>query len=166
MEQKGLTKGLLLQHQKDSVGELPVLDQIVEVVQQLEALGPGAFVADGVEESVSGEDGDQVLDKEDQERSRGDSQQKVVENEQRLELKCILILHDLATTKDDDEVGDGPHGDLGLGRKWSDTLLEDERVDGFSCGEFIGLSKIGVELDAKGLIDAEVNLVQECGHGG
>lgn len=123
-------------------------------------------MADGIEQTVSGEDGDQVLDEEDQESARGDGQQEVVENEQGLELEGLLALHDLATAKDDDKVGDGPHGDLVLGREWGDTLLEDEGVDALAGDELVALGKVGVELDAEGLIKGKVEVVQNGGHFG
>lgn len=161
-----LTKRLLLEYKEDSVGQLPVLDEVVEVVQELKTLGPGTLVADGVEETVSGKDGNQVLDEQDQEGAGGDGQQEVVEDEQGLELEGLLALHDVTTAKDDDKVCDSPHGDLVLGRKWGDALLEDERVDGLASDELVALGKVGVELDAEGLIKAEVELVQNGGHFG
>ena len=159
------TKGLLLEDQEDSVGELPVLDQVVEVVEQLETLGPGTVVANGVEETVSAEDGDQVLDEQQKQGTRGDSEEEVVEDEQGLELEGILVLHDLTAAKDDDEVGDGPHGNLVLCGQWGDTLLEDEGADGVAGDELVALAEEVIELDAKGLIDAEMNLVQDCSCG-
>lgn len=165
-KKKGLTKRLLLEDEEDSVGQLPVLDEVVEVVQEFETLGPGTLVADGVEETVSGKDGNEVLDEQDQESAGGDGQQEVVENEQGLELEGLLALHDLATAKDDDKVGDSPHGNLVLGREWGDALLEDEGVDALAGDELVALGKVGVELDAEGLIKGEVELVQNGGHFG
>ena len=162
-EKSTRTKVLLLEDEEDGVGQLPVLDEVVEVVEQLETLGPGAGFTDGVEESVAGEDGDQVLDEEEKERARGDGEEEVVEDEGVLELEGILGLHDLAASKDDDKVGESPHDDFLVSRQGGNTLGEAERVDALASDELVALAEEVIEFDAKGLINAEVDLVQECG---
>lgn len=91
-----------------------------------------------------------------------------MEDEEGSELEGVLVPHDLASAKDDYKVSDGQHGDLGLGRQGRCTFLKDERVDGLSArDECISLDVVVVELDAEGLVDAEVDFFQELlsGHG-
>ena len=118
-------------------------------------------MTDGVEQTVTVQDGDEVLDEQQQERARGNREQEVVEDEKVLELESVLSLHDLTTAKDDNKVGEGPHDDLLVGRERSNTLGEAERVDGLAGDELVALSEKVIELDAKGLINAKVDLVQD-----
>lgn len=113
--QKG--QGLLLEDQKDSVNELKVLGQVVHVVDSDNGLGPGLGVADGIEKTVINQNGDELLNKQQQKEQRQEGQKQVVELKQKSQLLGGTLSHNLATTKDDNIVDDNGGKDGGGGRE-------------------------------------------------
>lgn len=131
-------QGLLLEEQEDGIEKFEVLGQIVElsslsagqhfkprdqentyIVQDNEGLGPSTLViTNGEEETVSVERRQKLLNEE-SEKSRADrGQVEVVDHEQCVELKSRAVLHQLATTEDDDVVGHECNRCLLKGRHW------------------------------------------------
>lgn len=56
-----LTDILSLHSQEHSVGQFPVLDKVIEVIQMFQFWSPSIVVTDGVKETMSGNNGNQLL---------------------------------------------------------------------------------------------------------
>lgn len=67
------------------------------------------MVADGVEDTVADNGGQELLDEQSQEDGADDGQEEVVDHEQSVQLEGGEVLHDLTATQDDDVVSD-QHG--------------------------------------------------------
>ncbi len=102
------SKRLLLEDEEDSVNELPVLEVVVDHVVGFELHSPSAFTADGVEDTVSSYDGQNLLEHESKQETGTESERQVVNQEGQLDAcseRCA-VLHEFATTKDDSKVSD------------------------------------------------------------
>ena len=87
--------------------------------------------------------GQQLLNKEGQQRPADDGEEVVVDNKQGFELERRKVLHDLAATKDDSVIGDQHGGSLIEGGHGSDTLDELELAGGIAHDELEGLVEDG-----------------------
>ena len=129
---------LLLEEQKDSVEQLQVLCQVVQIVQDNELRGPAAaLVADGVENAVPDNDWDKLLKKQDKKDEADGGQEEVVHFEEVVELDGLARAHEFAATKDDQIIGyEGGYG-CGEGRHGSLTGGELKIVGSpaHDCGE-------------------------------
>lgn len=124
------------------------------VVQDNQRLGPAALgVADGMEDAVAGNGGNQLLNEESQQDGAHGGEEEVVDEEERLELESRAVDHQLATAKDDGVVDDDEDG----------SRLESRhgRLEGHEA-EVIGrvaqeggpcLVEDGPEVNAKGAVD-------------
>lgn len=92
-------QGLLLQDQKDSINEFKVLGQVVHVVNGDDRLSPGSLVANGVKDTMTEDNGDQLLDKQQKQQQGEGGEEKVVNLEQEVKLFGLEVVHDLATTE-------------------------------------------------------------------
>lgn len=101
-----LTQLFLLDNQKDSVKQFPVLDEVVEIVKQFEGLGPSILGTDSIEQTMVVNDGEELFNHQCEQGTGCQSQEEVVELEEILELVCLHVGHKVATTKDDNKVGD------------------------------------------------------------
>ena len=105
IEPLALTELLLLNNKEDSVKQFPVLDQVVEVVEQLELLSPSLRRADGKENTMLSNDWDQFLNQKNQQDERNGGQEYVVNLEQDFELERGQFLHEKLSSKNNNEVG-------------------------------------------------------------
>lgn len=81
------------------------------VVQDNHRLGPTAIiVADGMEDTIMVELGNQLFNEEDQENTADGSEVEVMDEEQSFELEGLTAAHQLAATKDDHVVNDDEDG--------------------------------------------------------
>lgn len=123
-ERGGLTQWLLLEDEEAGVDQLQVFGQVVEllsvslyllispwgrthIVQNNQLISPSTLVrANGKEDSTSCNRGQQLLHKQRQQDSRNGSEVKVVDLEEEVQLQWLAFPHNLASTEDDDVVGD------------------------------------------------------------
>lgn len=77
------------------------------VVQNDERASPTTLlITDSVEDSVSPESGEQLLNEQDQQDTADGGQKEVVNHEQGVKLECRQLLHNLTATEDEKVVGD------------------------------------------------------------
>jgi hypothetical protein len=108
-----LTQRLFLEEQEASVDQFKVLCEVVEVVQDNELVGPATFVrADGVKDAIPGDFRQELLNKQDQQKTADDGQVKVVDLEEKVELEGLTATHKLSTAKDDNVVNNKHGGRL------------------------------------------------------
>lgn len=103
-------QSLLLDHQEHSVDELGELGQVVQVVQKNELLGPCVRAADGVEQAVVVDDGDELLSHQHQQGQGQEREEQVVDLEQAIQDKRLdaELLEDEVSAEDNSVVrGDG-----------------------------------------------------------
>lgn len=163
------TQGLLLKEEEAGVDQLEEFGQVVEllklanflaisdvctyVVQNNQLVRPATVVvADGVEKTVTGDGGDELLSEERQEYAADGSKVKVVDLEQEVELEGLTPAHQLATAKDDNVVCDEEGRAALEGRERSLALHEAEILglvasDGLEC-----LLEDRPQLDAEGAV--------------
>jgi hypothetical protein len=169
---------LLLEDKEDRVNELDIFVQVVElnaillvspipnptlgplatyVVQNDQRLSPTtALVTDGVEDTVSRESGQELLNEQSQENTTDKSQDKVVDHEQGVELERRQLLHDLATTEDDNVVCDKHHGGLLQCGQRGHVLGELELAGRVAHDLLIGLVKEGPQVHTKWPVEGRV----------
>lgn len=99
---------LLLQHQENCVDQLPVLGQVVQVVQGHQLRRESTFIADSVEQAIVEPKRNQLLDQQQQQEQRGQGQTQVMQLEDSIELQRwgIDSIRQSTATKDDDVVND------------------------------------------------------------
>ena len=102
---------------------------------------------------MSPESGDQLLNEQDQQDSADGGQEKVVNHEQGVKLERRQLLHDLATTEDDNVVGDKHHCSLLQGGQRGDALGEVELAGGIPHDLLVGLVEEGPQVHTEGSID-------------
>lgn len=92
---------------------LYVLKGTTHVVENDQFIRPPALVlADGEEDAVSRDGGDELLEEQRQERAADDGQVEVVDLEEAVEGKGGPVAHHLAPAEDDNVVGDQDRGGL------------------------------------------------------
>lgn len=153
---------LLSQHKENGVDQLKVLGQVVEVVAEDNGLSPRSVVADGVEDTLSDNDGEELLNEEEEEHTGQKGEEDVVDLEEPVESDGRQVSHHLSAAKDDNVVhNDG--NDHGRGRGKGDVGVishENERGRGPAEKLLPGLVKDGPEVDTKGSVhggDVEFN---------
>lgn len=82
---------LSLHSQEHGVDQFPVLDEVIEVIQMFQFLSPSVVVTDGVKESMSGNNGNQLLYEQQQQTTRDSSKKHVMEDEQPLQAESRNI---------------------------------------------------------------------------
>lgn len=145
---------LLSQHQEHGVDELKVLGQVVEVVAENNGLGPRSVVADGVQDAVSHEDGEQLLDEKHKEHAGEQGQEHVVDLEEPVESDRREVLHHLSAAKDDSVVDDDGGHNGGVGREGDVGVVSVELEGRGGPSEQLGpgLVKHGPEVDTEGSV--------------
>lgn len=124
------------------------------------------MVADGVENAVANEGGQELLDEQGQEDGADGGQDKVVDHEQSVQLEGGQLLHDLTATEDDDVVGDQHGRGLLEGGHGGHALGELELAGGITHDLLVGLVEQGPQVDAKGPVQGgEGHILKEFGHG-
>lgn len=141
------TQWLLLQEKENGIDELQVLGQVVElwrklasftatrresaqthIVQNDQLIGPATLmVANGVENAIAHDFGDQLLQEQHQQNSANGRQVEVVDLEQAIELQRGIVLHDLATSEYENVVGD-EHDGAGLECRQGCLALDEAEV--------------------------------------
>lgn len=123
-------QGLLLEEQEDGIEQFEVFGQVVQlfcvslvsrsvcpsvserrtyIVENDQGLSPTTVVVtDGEENAMVPDGGDQLLDEQSQKRCADGGQVEVVDHEQQVQLEGLAVLHERATTEDDDIVGHQP----------------------------------------------------------
>lgn len=125
------------------------------VVQNDQRASPTTLlITDGVEDSVSPESGEQLLDEQEQQDTAHGGQKEVVNHEQGVKLERRQLLHDLTTTEDDNVVGDKHHCSLLQGGQRGHTLGEVELAGGIAHDLLVGLVEEGPQVHAKGTIES------------
>lgn len=76
-----LTDILSLHSQEHSVGQFPVLDEVIEVIQMFQFLSPSVVATNGVKETMFGNNGNQLLYEQEQQAARDSCKEKIVEDE-------------------------------------------------------------------------------------
>lgn len=144
-------EGLFLENKEQGVKELEVLGQVVEPVGSDNGLGPGSSVANGVKDALTVNDGDELLQKQDQQEARPQSQKEVVDLEQKVELVRGTVPHDLSAAKDDDVVkGDGSQDGVEGGEG---QVLGELKALGVPANGLGDMVKNVPQVEAKGAID-------------
>lgn len=162
---------LLLEEQEDSVKELEVLGEVVEllrllawvaceillvthVVQNDKGLGPATLgVTDGMEDTAANNGGKKLLNEESQKRTTDQSQVEVVDKEETLELERLAVAHPLATTENDAVVDDDEDGSRLHGRHGSLERHKLEVIGGVADDSGESLVKDGPQMNTKGAVD-------------
>lgn len=111
------------------------------------------MVANGEEDAIFPDSGEQLLNKERQQSRAYRGQVEVVDHKQRVELERREVLHDGATTEDDHVVGDQHRGGGADVRQRRFALDELELAGRIADNILEGLVKNGPELDAERPID-------------
>lgn len=123
------------------------------VVKNNELVGPATIVgADSVEDAISDNLGQELLDEQDEEKTADQGEVKVVNLEEEAELERLATTHKLSTTEDDDVVAnehggrllEGSHG--GLARDKAEVL----RLVALDRGK--GLFEDGPQLETEGTV--------------
>lgn len=124
------------------------------IVERNKRLGPAALVvADGVEDAVTDQSGQQLLNEESQEHTTDRGQVEVVDHEQEVELERRAIAHDFPAAKDDDVVGDEHRGGGLEGGHGRDALLELEFFRGIAHDGLVAGVEDGPEVDAERTVE-------------
>lgn len=124
------------------------------VVEDNHRLSPATVVvADGVEDTIVVQLRNQLLNEENQKDTANSGKVEVVDEEKRLELEGLTVMHQLATTKDDDVVDDDKDGGRLEGRHGRLERHELEVVGGIANNELKGLVEDGPQMDAKWTVD-------------
>lgn len=114
------------------------------IVEDDQRLSPStAVVADGVEDTVADNGGQELLNKQSQEDGADGGQEEVVDHEQSVQLEGGEVLHDLTATEDDDVVGDQHSRGLLEGGQGGDALNEVELAGRVSHDLLVGLVEDG-----------------------
>lgn len=111
------------------------------------------MVADGVEDTVTDNGGQKLLNVQSQEDGTDGGQDEVVDEEQALELEGLAVAHQLATTEDDAVVDDDEDGSRLEGRH---GRLERDELELFGRVAHAGgpcLVENGPEVNAEGAIE-------------
>jgi len=140
---------------------------VTYVVEDDKGLGPStAMIADGVENAVTNDGGQELLDKQGQQDGADGGQDKVVDHKQGIQLEGGQLLHDLTTTKDDNVVSDQHSRGLLEGGHGCHALDELELASGVTHDLFIGLVEQGPQVDAKRPVQGgEGHILKEVDHG-
>lgn len=101
------------------------------------------MVADGVEDTVADNGGQELLNKQSQEDGADGGQEEVVDHEQSVQLEGGEVLHDLTATEDNDVVGDQHRRGLLEGGHGGDALDEVELAGRVAHDLLIGLVEDG-----------------------
>lgn len=123
------------------------------VVKNNELVGPATLVgADSVEDAVSDELGQKLLDEQKQEKTTDQGQVEVVDLEEEVELEGLATTHELSATKDDDVVANEHGGRLleGSHRGLSGDKAEVLGLVALDRNE--GLLKDGPQLETEGTV--------------
>ena len=81
------------------------------VIEDNERLSPATIhVADCVEDAAANNGGEELLNEESEETGADHGQEKVVDQEEALELEGLAVAHNLAATEDDNVVDDDEDG--------------------------------------------------------
>jgi hypothetical protein len=138
------TERLLLEEQEASIKEFEELGEIVELVLKLvfiprhvefetyivqndQLIGPSTLpVANGKEDAVPPDGGNQLLQEQNKQRAANECQVQVVHLEQPIELQGRSATHNLSAAEDDYVVGDEDNSRGGESGKGRYTLFEAE----------------------------------------
>lgn len=101
------------------------------------------MIADGVEDTMADNGGQELLNKQSQEDGADGGQEEVVDHEQGVQLEGREVLHNLPATEDNDVVGDQHDRGLLEGGHRGHALSEVELAGGVSHDLFIGLVEDG-----------------------
>jgi hypothetical protein len=135
------------------------------VVQDDERLSPtAALVTDSVEDTVSHEGGQELLDEQNQENATDECQDEVVDHEQGVQLERRQLLHDFTTTEDDNVVCDKHHGGLLQCGQRGHVLGELELARRVTHDLLVSLIKEGPQVHTKGPIESrEGDMLKDFG---
>lgn len=166
---------LLLEDQEDGINELDVFVDVVELIEICVSFSPSKWfkrfatyvvqndqraspttllITDGVEDSVSPESGEKLLNEQGQQDTAHGGQNEVVNHEQGVKLEGRQLLHDLTATEDDNVVGDKHHCSLLQGGQRGHTLGEVELAGGIPHDLLVGLVEEGPQVHAEGTIES------------
>lgn len=101
------------------------------------------MVANGVEDTVADNGGQELLNEKSQEDGADGGQEEVVDHEQGVQLEGGEVLHDLTTTEDNDVVGDQHSRGLLEGGQRGHALNKVELAGRVAHDLLIGLVKDG-----------------------
>lgn len=101
------------------------------------------MVANGVEDTVADNGGQELLNKQGQEDGADGGQEEVVDHEQGVQLEGGEVLHDLTATEDDDVVGNQHGRGLFEGGHRGHALDEVELASRVAHDQLVGLVKDG-----------------------
>lgn len=125
------------------------------------------MVADGVEDAVARNGGEELLDEQGQQDGADDGQEQVVDHEESVELECGALLHDLATTEDHGIVGNQDGRGLLEGGQRSDTLDELELAGRVAHDLLVGLVEQRPQVNAERPVKGrEGHILEELGRHG
>jgi len=140
---------LLLDDEEDGVKQLPVLDQIVKVIQKLQLLSPSLRRADGEEDTIFSNNRNQFLNQKHQQDKRNSCQEQVVDLEQHLELESWQLSHKQLAAENNNEISNARNKNFIVGGERSDALDKGKAGSRLSGGKFIGLAKVIPEVNTK-----------------
>ena len=134
------------------------------IVQNDELVGPTSLVGtNGIEDTSSGDSGDQLLEEKEQKSATNGSQVEVVNLEEEVELEGFATAHDFSATKDDNVVGDEHSGSGAEGRHGSLALDKFEILRPVALDRSKDLFENGPELKTERTVERRQAIADPIG---